>query len=348
MTLEDDESLSRQLREDHQLGASPSTKLMKRLINEGCVSVQGWTHCRASDRVEGGERVRLDLDRVLKFSQGRRDITLNQTIQPSKRDRRTAFWRDVWIRSREPDIEPASIVHLDDALIVMNKCPSIPTAPTLDPRRESLYHQALKAIESHLSLQTALSDVPYLRVIHRLDRDTSGLVVMARTPESAHILNERFRKREIDKRYIVRCLRPMEGQLNRYLKTSFSHHEPLKYEVYMAEHPPLKKDKRSQLNATRWVVVQQGGVYSRTDFSVISRRADELCLKARLYTGRTHQIRVHLASLNAPIIGDELYHERSSEPNDRLFLHACYLQFQHPVTNQEVCFEAPPNERFYK
>ena len=334
--------------------SSPSTKSVKGWIESGWVRVMGTERCRASDRVKGGERVILTLPEFSGASS--ENSTTNHNMRPmSKRERRAKFWNTVWEHSQSSEIEPATIIYLDEEVLVLDKPIAIPTAPTLDPRRESLYHRALRAIidtQQNSNLDTQRSEAPYLRVIHRLDRDTSGLVVMARSSQSARILSDIFEQRQVEKRYLVRCVYPSEGELYRYLNqwncSELKHIDPFKYEAYMAEeHQSPKGEHHQPCARSRWRVVEHGGLYSRTDFTLVSRDTDHLLLQAQLYTGRTHQIRVHLASLQAPILGDTLYNFDHSKKAHRLCLHAHELCFKHPLTQVSLHLESKPKPQFF-
>ena len=236
-------------------------------------------------------------------------------------------------------------------MVVFDKPSSLPTEPTIDPLRETLYHRALKslrALDVQHSLKGQSDDLPYLKVVHRLDRDTSGLVVMALNAPTAKSLSEAFASRKVDKRYLIRCLRPRSGELKRYIdqegEVSDSRVSPLKYECFMAK----ESVSRGGQSLTLWRVVKSGGIYSRTDFSLVESSEAHLLLQAKLYTGRTHQIRVHLASLGAPIMGDQLYGTEVSIETGRLALHSFRLALIHPRTDREIHFESAPDPRYFR
>ncbi len=355
-----DQALKEQLLALNLLSSPPSTKTVKRWIESGVVVYASGERSRPSRRIEGGERLILTLPleilSPLPYSHPR--VIESDKSKVTKGERRRQYWQEVWLRALEAEIEPAELYEIDDSLMVINKPVGIPTAPTIDPRRESLYHRALKRLSLHDPLLSlAQTEIPYLRVIHRLDRDTSGLVVMSRHPRASKSLSQQFAERSVDKRYLVRCHRPRAGLLYEYIMMNETNREevgPFKYEAYMneesrSESSMSSKSSMSSVSSspiTRWRVTAKGGVYSRTDFTLLSTSADSLLLEARLYTGRTHQVRVHLSTLQAPIFGDILYGREAlsvrarelvrgqrgcTEPLDRLHLHASHLSFMHPM-----------------
>lgn len=165
---------------------------------------------------------------------------------------------------------------------------------------------------------------PYVGIMHRLDAGTSGVILFSKSRAVNKPLHEMFENRTAKKNYIaVACGVPKQ--------------EKFSVEFFMGRVSP-----KSQ--AAKWgkLSKSKGGLWSKTDFEVISSIKNEkspLCvLKCSLHTGRTHQIRVHLASSGCPILGDELYGGKSFS---RIMLHAKSLEFPHPVSQKIIKVEAP-------
>jgi 23S rRNA pseudouridine1911/1915/1917 synthase len=164
-------------------------------------------------------------------------------------------------------------------------------------------------------------------IVHRLDRGTSGVVVIART-DAAHLkLVEEFRDREVEKIYIALLHGIVKGDTGRV-------------------ELPVARDlnRRARMTARR-----REGREARTDWRVLLRLAGFTLIQAGLHTGRTHQIRVHFSALGWPVVGDTLYGAPRQErvtttllpPLERNFLHAARIAFSHPRTGKRVEFRAP-------
>jgi 23S rRNA pseudouridine955/2504/2580 synthase len=180
------------------------------------------------------------------------------------------------------------------------------------------------------SLRSMRPQARFLELVHRLDRETSGVLLVAKKRASLLALHEMMRTRAMDKRYLVGVAGRFRNQLQRV-------------SLALAKRVTREGDKR--------VSVTAGGQEAETVFRRIARGEEFSLLEAELLTGRTHQIRVHLAHLKHPVLGDDKY--GNYELNKRLrkqglkrmFLHAASLRFAHPVTGQEMRLEAPlPND----
>lgn len=204
------------------------------------------------------------------------------------------------------ELSDDAIVWQDRWLLVARKPKGIPSQQTLDPKRD--YFQA--AVKRLLEKQGEID--PYLILHHRLDVDTSGLMLFCRKKSLNKAVGELFAHRKIKKTYHALCEVP-EG---------FSDSQ---WEVknYLAQ----KNERPLKMHS-----VLSGGDQAHTSFKVIEKLNDKLLIECRPHTGRTHQIRVHLAEYGLPIIGDKLYGEEDDNP---LQLHAVALEFQHP-DNEEL------------
>lgn len=209
-------------------------------------------------------------------------------------------------------LSPAlTVVHEDAHLLVLDK----PAGLLCVPGRGEDKQDCLSA--------RAAARWPDARVVHRLDMATSGLVLMARSPEVQRALGDAFAAQRVWKRYEA----VVDGVLDE------SPHWSVIDAALMADWPrrPLQKiDPAGKPSLTRWRVLAP----------LPSMRASRLLLEPR--TGRTHQLRVHLASIGHAILGDALYGDEDNQRRaPRLMLHATVLQLRHPVTGAAVRFESP-------
>ena len=222
------------------------------------------------------------------------------------------------------------IVYEDDDLIVVNKQPGLLTVAATPGSSETTAFSILRA---YVKKQNARAGI---YVVHRLDRETSGLLVFARSEELQHYMREYWRDLVTDRTYIALAegiLEPREGKITTW----------------------LTEDKRNAVVYSS--PVDDGGDIAITNYKVLktSKRGATAInqpyslVELHLETGRTNQIRVHLASKGCPVVGDRKYgHGNESSPIDRLCLHAKVLEFIHPVTEKKVRFESPVPKEFNK
>ena len=227
------------------------------------------------------------------------------------------------------------IVYEDDDLIVVNKQPGLLTVAATPGSSETTAFSILRA---YVKKQNARAGI---YVVHRLDRETSGLLVFARSEELQHYMREYWRDLVTDRTYIALAegiLEPREGKITTW----------------------LTEDKRNAVVYSS--PVDDGGNIAITNYKVLKTSKRDVgannsqlstvnyqLVELHLETGRTNQIRVHLASKGCPVVGDRKYgHGNESSPIDRLCLHAKVLEFIHPVTEKKVRFESPVPKEFNK
>jgi 23S rRNA pseudouridine955/2504/2580 synthase len=180
-------------------------------------------------------------------------------------------------------------------------------------------------------LRASRPQAKFLELVHRLDRETSGLLLLAKKRSALTNLHEQMREGSTDKRYLT--------------LVSGNWTNP-------RQHVKLPLHKYTTADGERRVVVQAGGQEAHTVFNLLRKWESFALLEAELKTGRTHQIRVHLASSGFPIAGDEKYgdfalNKQLQKANDtrgalkRMFLHAYRITFQHPETGQPMTLTAP-------
>ncbi|MBI4924656.1 MAG: RluA family pseudouridine synthase [Bdellovibrio sp.] len=215
------------------------------------------------------------------------------------------------------------ILYEDSDLIAVNKPPGIPTHTTLDESRENLFAQVKKILSQREQKEV------YVGLHHRLDKDTSGVILLTKTKAANFWVSQLFAKHQIKKKYVA-----IVSYKEAFLKKKWSIVNYL-------------KDTRTKARIRKMIVVKRGGVYAETEFVLLKKYSAVLLIEAFPKTGRMHQIRVHLAGCGLPILGDSLY-DKKTEGVPRCMLHAQSLGFFHPLLNKEITIVAPEPEDFKK
>ena len=290
-----------------------SNSKIRRMIIAGAVSVDGRHIRRPAYELVGGQTVCVEFDKEKFFFEKQADDI--------------AF-----------EMTAADVLYEDEDLIAVNKPAFLPTEETIvgSEKRDCLH----AALVRYLWAKSALRNPPYVGIMHRLDRETSGVILFTKTRAVNAAVHEMFEKRAVQKIYRAVCViseKTGRTQESRRLEKGST--------FFVENHigrisPKSARAKWGALNAA------QGGLYARTDFTVLERGVagglPVVKIEARPLTGRTHQIRVHLASIGLPISGDTLY---GAPEYKRTMLHAQSLTFQHPVSGKAITVSAPlPNE----
>ncbi len=215
---------------------------------------------------------------------------------------------------------PLDVIYEDESIIVVNKAPGMITHPGSGTGDDTLVHALLYHTKGGLS-SVGAPDRP--GIVHRLDKGTSGLIVVAKNDLAHHKLAAAFSERETYKRYTA-----LVQGVPKLSRGSLK--EPI------GRHPVMR---------TRMAVVFSGKE-AHTDWEVKKRFTTRAALvSCVIHTGRTHQIRVHLSSMKYPLLGDPTYGYRASRMKGfdvpRVMLHSTELHIQHPERDELMCFEAP-------
>ncbi|HSZ13787.1 MAG TPA: RluA family pseudouridine synthase [Solirubrobacteraceae bacterium] len=213
--------------------------------------------------------------------------------------------------------EPFTIAYQDEHLLVVDKAPGVVVHPARGHREDTLAQLLAPLLDE--SADTDDTDPERRGIVHRLDRDTSGLLVVARTPEALTLLQRALAERRIDREYLAL----VEGR------------PPARSGTIEA---PIGRDPRVR---TRMAVGGSGQREARTHFTLERALADTSLLRLKLETGRTHQIRVHLQAIGHPVAGDPEYGSPGMLGLERQFLHATRLAFEHPVSGERVDVTSP-------
>lgn len=206
-----------------------------------------------------------------------------------------------------PPDGPLTVLHADDDLLVVDKPAGLLSVPGRGPERADCLINRLR------------EDFPGILLVHRLDLDTSGVILFALTAQAQAHLGRQFEERRTRKRYIA----------------------------LVAGHP-AEKQGRVDLplvvdwpNRPRQKVCHETGRPAQTDWRILRHEGSNSRMQLSPVTGRSHQLRVHMLALGHPILGDPLYAEGTAADHPRLMLHAAELRATHPATGEKLTFRAP-------
>lgn len=227
-----------------------------------------------------------------------------------------------------PEKIDLDIIYEDNDIIVINK----PQGMVVHPAHGNYSGTVVNALMEHCSLSdynslTGINGIMRPGIVHRIDKHTSGLIVVAKNNEAHLSLSEQLKEHSITRKYIAL----LEGRLNS---------DNGKIETLIGRNPKNRK---------QMAVVVENGKKAVTYFRVIERFENHTLIEAELETGRTHQIRVHAAYLGHPLVGDTVYgYKKQRFETMGQLLHARLLGFIHPTKKEYVEFEAPIPEYFEK
>ena len=208
------------------------------------------------------------------------------------------------------------IIFEDEFLIVVDKGYGLLSMATKNEKTETAYRIVSDYVKTN-------DPEGHIFIVHRLDRDTSGVMIFAKRQRIQELLQRNWNDAVIERKYMAvveGCVEPQEGEVKSYLK------ENAAMQVYSTQNP-----EEGQLAITRYKTVAGNGRFS--------------LLEVQLETGRKNQIRVHMHDLGHPIIGDRKYGSECN-PIGRVALHAASLRFKHPITGQMLHFESNLPEKF--
>ena len=291
-----------------------SNSKIRRLIIAGAVSVNGRCVTRPAFELRGKSIVDVSFDAEKFFYE--------------KQPEDVAF-----------EMSDAAVLYEDENLIFVDKPADFPVEQTITGNRANL-HDAV--VDYLWKRSPELRNPPYVGIMHRLDRTTSGVILFTKTRAVNGAVSELFQSHNLTKQYLAVVKAPSchPKQPCHPAQTCHPGLDPgsqFTVELYMN-----RITGKSRQGKWGEVPESRGGQYSRTDFRVLRKITVEgrpcLLLECTLHTGRTHQIRVHLASRGLPILGDTLYGGQSAK---RLYLHASHLAFDLNGTHYDVKSDSP-------
>ena len=212
---------------------------------------------------------------------------------------------------------PLQVVYEDDQMLVVNKQAGVVVHPAPGHASGTL----VDAVLAHAPDVEGGEDATRPGIVHRLDKDTSGLLVIAKTAEAHSALARQMAEHAMVKRYLVL----VEGTLSAsdgVIEAAIGR-------------DPRNRQRMAVVSSTR------GGREARTRCHLVEARRGRSLVEAQLETGRTHQIRVHFAAIHHPVVGDVAYGRQQPPQPPRQFLHAEHLELAHPATGEWMVFDAP-------
>lgn len=208
---------------------------------------------------------------------------------------------------------PLDIVFEDDDIIIVNK----PSGMVVHPGNGNKEHTLVNALKSYTDKLSNINGVERLGIVHRIDKDTSGLIMIAKTNKAHEILGEYFKEHSIKREYIA-------------LLCGVFPHDTATIDA------PIGRDEKNRLRMT---VTPNNSKKAITHLEVLKRyKAGYTLVKARLETGRTHQIRVHTKYIGYPVYNDPVYSNKSTGDFGQ-FLHSYSMEFIHPITKEKMYFK---------
>ena len=263
-----------------------SRSYLQQLLEDGAVSRMGLKQAKSSQKVKAGEVWTIEL----------RATPQSQAFKPEK--------------------IPLHVVYEDPHLRVIDK----PAGLVVHPAPGNWSGTLMNGL---LGLDPQLTELPRAGIVHRLDKDTSGLMVVARTRLAMDALVHKIAARDIHRQYVAMSDRAWTSSKQKTVDL------------------PIGRDPANRLRMAVVDLTRHSGKIAKTHFHVLSQNEQGSLVRCILETGRTHQIRVHMASLKLPLVGDTLYGGSIHALMPRQALHAERLSFDHPMTGQAMDFLSP-------
>ena len=263
-----------------------SRSYLQQLAEGGAVRLDGHRASRAAHRVKAGAKLSVEL-------------------RPTPQS--LAF---------RPEPMPLAVVHEDEHLLVIDKPPGLVVHPAPGHWKGTL-------LNGLLARDAGAGLLPRAGIVHRLDKDTSGLMVVARTRAAMEALVRLIAAREVTRQYLALAHGRWSGDAVR------------------AVDAPIGRDPRNRLRMAVVDLAQHAGKAASTVFELVENAPQGCLVRANLLTGRTHQIRVHLSHLGHPLVADELYGGAPAVGLARQALHAFRLAFTHPMTGDRIDLQSP-------
>ena len=262
-----------------------SRSYLQQLLEDGAVTRQGVACTKSSTKVKAGEAWTIEL----------RATPQSQAFKPESLD--------------------LQVIYEDEFLRIIDK----PAGLVVHPAPGNWSGTLMNGL---LGMDSSLMDLPRAGIVHRLDKDTSGLMVVARTRLAMDGLVKKIAAREVKRQYLAVSDKPWTG--------------PQNISVDLA----IGGDPANRLRMAAVDLSKNSGKLALTHFHLLSQNAHGALVRCILETGRTHQIRVHMAALKMPLLGDILYGGSELNLMPRQALHADHLAFEHPITHQTMVFRS--------
>ncbi len=263
-----------------------SRSYLNQLVGEGAARINASTVTKPAQRLRAGDRIDIEL----------RPTPMSQAFVPQAL--------------------PLDVVYEDEHLIVIHKPAGLVVHPAPG-------HWGGTLLNALLARDAGAARLLRAGIVHRLDKDTSGLMVVARTAPAMEALVALLAARQVTREYLALAHGPWRGLPEREVDA------------------PIGRDPRHRLRMAVVDMEQHPGKPAQTQFELLQATARFSLLRCRLRTGRTHQIRVHLAHLGHPLVADALYGGMPAAGLTRQALHARRLAFEHPITGQALDFRTP-------
>lgn len=269
-----------------------SRSYLQQLLEDGAVTRMGQACTKSSTKVKAGEAWNIEL----------RATPQSQAFKPEKM--------------------AIQVVYEDEHLRIIDK----PAGMVVHPAPGNWSGTLMNGL---LGMDAALMGLPRAGIVHRLDKDTSGLMVVARSRQAMDALVKKIAAREVKRQYLAITDKPWLGTRQRSIDL------------------PIGRDPVNRLRMAAVDLSKNSGKLALTHFHVLDQNSHGVLVRCILETGRTHQIRVHMASMKMPLVGDSLYGGAECKLMPRQALHAEQLAFEHPISLKTIAFRSslPPDFR---